>query len=67
MRALELGYDILLEKPIAMTLEERVAIRDKAIECGAKVVVCHVLRYSPWYNKVKEVIYSGIIGDIVCV
>jgi predicted dehydrogenase len=67
MRALELGYDILLEKPIAMTLEECEAIRDKAIECGAKVVVCHVLRYSPWYNKVKEVIDSGAIGDIVCV
>jgi len=67
MRALELGYDILLEKPIAMTLEECEAIRDKAIECGSKVVVCHVLRYSPWYNKVKEVLDSGAIGDIVCV
>ena len=46
MRALELGYEILLEEPIAMTLEECEAIRDKAIECRAKVVVCHVLRYS---------------------
>ena len=67
MRALELGYDILLEKPIAMTLEECEAIRDKAVECGAKVVVCHVLRYSPYYTKVKEILDSGIIGDIVCV
>ena len=67
IKAIEVGYDILLEKPIAMTLEECEAIRDKAIERGVKVVVCHVLRYSPYYNKVKEVLDSGVIGDIVCV
>ena len=67
MKALELGYDILLEKPIAMTLAECEAIRDKAIEKGCKVVVCHVLRYSPYYNKVKEILDTGAIGDIVCV
>ncbi len=67
MRALEIGYDILLEKPIAMTLEECEAIRDKAIECGRRVVVCHVLRYSPYYTKVKEILDAGLIGDIVCV
>ena len=67
MKALELGYDILLEKPIAMTLSECEQIRDKAIETGSKVVVCHVLRYSPFYNKVKEILDTGAIGDIVCV
>ena len=67
MKALELGYDILLEKPIAMTLKECEDIRDKAIETGRKVVVCHVLRYSPFYNKMKEILDTGAIGDIVCV
>jgi predicted dehydrogenase len=66
MKALELGYDILIEKPIAMTLEECEKIRDKAIEVGRKVVVCHVLRYSPYYNKVKEILDTGVVGDIVC-
>ena len=67
MRALDLGYDILLEKPIAMTLRECEDIRDKAKACGRKVVVCHVLRYSPYYTKVKEILDSGVAGDIVCV
>ncbi|MBO5879823.1 MAG: Gfo/Idh/MocA family oxidoreductase, partial [Clostridia bacterium] len=66
MKALDVGYDILLEKPIAMTLAECEAIRDKAQKVGAKVVVCHVLRYSPYYMKMKEVLDSGVAGEIVC-
>ena len=66
MRALEVGYDILLEKPIALTLEECESIRDKAVELGRKVVICHVLRYTPLYTKMKELLDSGAIGDIVC-
>ena len=27
--------------------------------------VCHVLRYTPWVQKVKEIIDSGALGDIV--
>ena len=66
MRALDLGYDILLEKPIAMTLEECDAIYKKAKEVNRKVVVCHVLRYSPFYNTIKDILDSGVIGDVVC-
>ncbi len=67
MKALEVGYDILLEKPIAMTLKECEDIRDKAEELNRKVVVCHVLRYSPYYTKVKDLLDEKIIGDVVCV
>ena len=65
MKALDVGYDILLEKPIAMTLRECIEIRDKAKKLGKKVVVCHVLRYAPFYNQVKEILDSGAIGEIV--
>jgi predicted dehydrogenase len=61
MRALEVGYDILLEKPIALTLEECESIRDKAVALGRKVVICHVLRYTPLYTKMKELLDMGII------
>ena len=67
MKALDLGYDILLEKPIATTLQECIDIRDKAKEVGRKVVICHVLRYAPIYNKVKELLDDGVIGDIMTV
>lgn len=65
--SLEKGYDILLEKPIATSVEDCVAIEQKALELGRKVAVCHVLRYSVYYEKIKEVMDSGVLGDIVSV
>jgi predicted dehydrogenase len=67
MKALELGYDVLLEKPVAQTEEECVAIRDKANEKGAIVAVCHVLRYAPYFIALKAVIDSGAIGKLISV
>lgn len=65
--ALKKGYDLLLEKPISPDLDECREILKVANELGRKVVVCHVLRYTPYYTKLKEVIASGRIGDVVSV
>jgi len=67
MAALDLGYDILLEKPIATVIDHCTAICDKANALGRKVAVCHVLRYTPFYQKIKEIIASGNIGRIMTV
>ncbi|MGD9887402.1 MAG: Gfo/Idh/MocA family protein [Bacilli bacterium] len=64
-KALELGYDLLLEKPIATTKEHCQAILDKANQLNRKVAVCHVLRYTPFYQKLKSIIEDGEIGEIV--
>lgn len=50
MKALEMGYDILLEKPIAPTETECRNILSKAKETSRIVAVCHVLRYAPYFN-----------------
>ena len=63
--ALRLGYDLVLEKPISPDLDECREIIRVANECGRKVIVCHVLRYTPFYNKLKELLDSGVIGEIV--
>ena len=63
--ALEKGYDLLLEKPMAISLEDCRAITEKANQTGRAVVVCHVLRYTPFYAKIKEVLESGRIGSVV--
>lgn len=63
--AIRKGYHILLEKPISPSAEECRALLKEAKKYNREVVVCHVLRYTPFYRKVKEVIESGIIGDIV--
>lgn len=65
MQALAMGYDLLLEKPIAQRWEECKAILDLATANDRIVAVCHVLRYSPYYRKVKAVIDSGILGQVV--
>jgi predicted dehydrogenase len=64
MRALDLGYDILLEKPIALSKEHIYAIKKKANLLNRKVAIAHVLRYTLFYQKIKETIDSGVIGQI---
>lgn len=58
------GYDLLLEKPIANNRADCLEIYNASKQYNRKVVVCHVLRYSPFYSKIKEVIQSGKIGEI---
>ncbi|MFI5156043.1 MAG: Gfo/Idh/MocA family protein [Chitinophagales bacterium] len=65
LAALDAGYDILLEKPIAPTAEECNLILDKARATGRIVGVCHVLRYTPYFRELKEIIEAGLIGDII--
>ena len=66
--ALNTGYKyILLEKPVSGVEAEYKELRDLAEEKGALLVICHVLRYSNYYSKIKEIIQSGKIGDIVSI
>ena len=65
LRALNLGYNILLEKPISCKMEEVLHLERVAEEKNLKVVVCHVLRYTLFYKKIKELIDGGTLGNIV--
>ena len=67
LKALELGYHLLLEKPIALTKIDVLAIQQKAHETNRFVAVCHVLRYTPFYSSIKDLLDSGAIGDLVSV
>ncbi len=61
------GYDLLLEKPIANNIADCKAIYDASVEYNRRVIVCHVLRYTPFYSTVKRIIDSGQLGDIITV
>ncbi len=66
VKAIELGYHVLLEKPISPSATECVAIGDLAAQHPDQVVsICHVLRYTPFFSKIKELISAGVIGDVV--
>ena len=67
MQALSCGYDILLEKPISPDPKECLEIENKANALGKKITVCHVLRYTNFWSKLKEIIDSGELGKIVAI
>ena len=67
LKALELGYDVLLEKPITQKRDECEQLLAAQKKYGGKVLVCHVLRYAPAYLKVDELINEGAIGRLVTI
>ncbi len=57
---------MLLEKPMAVTLDDCIQITNACRLQKQQInAVCHVLRYFPPCIKIKEIIDSGVIGDIV--
>ncbi|MBE6827280.1 MAG: Gfo/Idh/MocA family oxidoreductase [Ruminococcaceae bacterium] len=62
---LKAGYDMLLEKPFATNEQEMRELVDCVRENGNKVMICHVLRYTPFYLSIKQRVASGEIGDII--
>ena len=64
---LEAGYDMLLEKPFAVNEKEMRYLVDVAKKNGSKVMICHVLRYAPFYSSIKKHILNGDIGDIISI
>lgn len=67
MRGLELGYDILLEKPIATTWQHCSEILAQHARYPRIVAVCHVLRYTEYFRKLREVVASGVLGEVVSI
>ena len=67
MRAISLDYDILLEKAMAQTWQQCVDIYNQSKEYNKIVGICHVLRYAPYFRKMKELIDSDKLGEIISV
>lgn len=66
-QAIALGYDILLEKPAAESLEDCEELDRLARAAGVKIGLCFVLRYTPFYRAVKSAIDSGQLGRIISI
>jgi len=65
MPFLRKGYNMLLEKPVVNNLPQLLEIQKVAEENNCLLMVCHVLRYTPFFKAIKEIIQSGEIGEIV--
>ncbi len=67
MAALPLGYDMIVEKVVAQTWKECNDILKTAVKFQSIVAVCHVLRYTPYFRKLKDLCDSGVFGDILSI
>ena len=67
LRAMELGYHVLLEKPMSNTEAQCRQIVDTANRTGRTLAVCHVLRYTPFYMTLKDLIDQGRIGEVTTI
>jgi UDP-N-acetylglucosamine 3-dehydrogenase len=65
--ALEAGVDVLVEKPIADSVENATAMIESAEEMDRHLMVGHIERFNPAVLKLKEVVDSGVLGKIVSV
>lgn len=65
MKAMSLGYHLLLEKPVCGTSEQCTEIRDYAEANNLLVTVCHVMRYTSYYRYLKKLITDGTIGQMM--
>lgn len=65
LQALSRGAHVLLEKPMATSEEECVRLTEAAEAAGRHLMICHVLRYTPFFSKLRELISGGAIGELV--
>ena len=55
---------MLLEKPMATSEDECRKIVESVKRHKRILAVCHVMRYAPFFRKLKEIVQSGILGEI---
>jgi predicted dehydrogenase len=67
VRGMELGYHLLLEKPVSDDRDELELLLKTQMRTGCQVVVCHELRYGKGYLKCKEILDSGRLGRLYAI
>ena len=67
IKALEAGCDVIVEKPMTTTFEKANAIKEAEKKSGKTVTVVFNLRYLPIFAKLKELLKSGVVGEILSV
>ena len=65
--AMEKGYHVLCEKPMSPDKEEIIRMGAMAKKYNRILSVCHVLRYSPFFSKLKELLEEGRIGRLMTI
>ncbi|EPR14052.1 Gfo/Idh/MocA family protein [Ruminiclostridium papyrosolvens] len=67
MMALEKGYHVMLEKPMSVYPAECIKIGNCAEKYNKILLICHVLRYTPFFSTIKELLDEGSIGKLISI
>jgi predicted dehydrogenase len=67
IKTLEAGFHVMLEKPVASTLEGTLRVAKTARDSQKVVMLGYVLRYTPFFQTAREVVQSGVLGEIVTI
>jgi predicted dehydrogenase len=62
--AAKAGKHIMIEKPMCISMEENVALRDAVARAGVRSVVSFVLRWNPLIQNLRNLLSMGAIGDL---
>ncbi|ACO46063.1 Gfo/Idh/MocA family oxidoreductase [Deinococcus deserti] len=65
LAALSLGYDVLLEKPVCLSPDELPLLLEAEAASTGRVTVCHVLRATPFFQEIRAVLDSGVLGRLI--
>jgi len=65
VRAAETGRHVVIEKPVALTIEGVEEIREAIVKAGVKSVTSFVLRWNPQFETTKQLIADGVLGDVI--
>lgn len=64
IRAMELGCDVITEKPMTVDETKLQAILDTVKRTGKNIRVTFNYRYAPHHTKARELIMDGVIGKV---
>ncbi|MEM3615372.1 MAG: Gfo/Idh/MocA family oxidoreductase [Candidatus Methanomethylicia archaeon] len=67
LEVIESGKNVLVEKPMTITVDEAMKILNKAKTVEVKLMVGHIERYNPAVQRVKDIVRKGEIGEIVLI
>jgi predicted dehydrogenase len=59
------GYDVLLEKPFAVSEAEMNQLASATERYQNRVAICHILRHAPFYSAIRKTLHEGAIGEIL--
>jgi len=64
MKALELGFNVVIEKPITFALDEAKQLKKKLDETGLSLLLCHTYTGYPMVKQAKQLLKAGALGKI---